>query len=115
MDIMTQKSVVPPQIDPLAATAPKKSDTMPVNQLPPDNAAPMDQQQLEDTLASLQDATQALQRDLSFSLDDSSGQVIVKVTDSASGKIVRQMPTEEALRMLESLDELRGLLFKTQA
>ena len=115
MDIMTQKSVVPSQIDSLAATAPKKSDAMPVSQLQPDNAAPMDQQQLEDTLASLQDATQALQRDLSFSLDDSSGQVIVKVTDTASGKIVRQMPTEEALRMMQSLDEMRGLLFKSQA
>lgn len=54
-------------------------------------------------------------RDLSFSLDDSTGRVVVKVTDSTSGEVIRQIPSEEALRLAERLDEARSLLFKAEA
>ncbi|MBN0523686.1 flagellar protein FlaG, partial [Pseudomonas aeruginosa] len=52
---------------------------------------------------------------LSFSLDDSTGRVVVKVTDSTSGEVIRQIPSEEALRLAERLDEARSLLFKAEA
>lgn len=74
-----------------------------------------DKQALEEAVASMQDATQAMQRNLSFSIDESTGRMVVKVTDSSSGDVIRQMPTEEALRLAESLDEMRSLLFKAQA
>ena len=54
-------------------------------------------------------------RDRSFSLDDSTGRVVVKVTDSTSGEVIRQIPSEEALRLAERLDEARSLLFKAEA
>lgn len=119
MDIITHKSSMTPQVESAevnrsAARANVVTQAAQA-QLQPENIVPMDQQLLEETVASIQEATQVLQRDLNFSLDDSSGQMVVKVTDSASGKVVRQMPTEEALRMAESLDEMRSLLFKTQA
>ena len=39
----------------------------------------------------------------------------VKVTDSTSGEVIRQIPSEEALRLAERLDEARSLLFKAEA
>lgn len=74
-----------------------------------------DRELLEQAVSSIKDFVQTIRRDLSFSLDDSSGRVVVKVTDTASGEIIRQMPTEEALRLAESLDEVRSLLFKAEA
>ncbi len=59
--------------------------------------------------------TQSISRNLNFSLDDSTGRVIVKVTDAVSGEVIRQIPSEEALRLAESLDEARSLLFKAEA
>lgn len=56
-----------------------------------------------------------LQRDLNFSVDDSTGDVIVQVVDGESGKVVRQIPSEEILRLAERLDEMRSLLFETKA
>ena len=54
-------------------------------------------------------------RDLDFSLDDSTGRMVVKVTDRASGDVVRQIPSEEALRLAENLEQVRSLLFKAEA
>ncbi|MFV0457120.1 MAG: flagellar protein FlaG [Pseudomonas sp.] len=70
---------------------------------------------LEEAVSSIKDFVQTIRRDLSFDLDDSSGKMVVKVTDRASGEVVRQIPTEEALRLAENLEEARSLLFKAQA
>lgn len=70
---------------------------------------------LEEAVSSIQNFVQNIRRDLNFSLDDSSGRVVVKVTDSVSGEVIRQLPSEEALRLAESLDEARSLLFKAEA
>ena len=56
-----------------------------------------------------------MQRSINFALDDSSGRVVVKVTDSGSGDVIRQIPSEEALQMAENLSEVRSLLFKAEA
>mgnify|MGYP001162835762 CR=1 FL=1 len=58
---------------------------------------------------------QTLQRDLNFSVDDSTGQVVVQVLDGDSGKVVRQIPSEDILRLAERLDEMRSLLFEAKA
>ncbi|MBA1275207.1 flagellar protein FlaG [Stutzerimonas azotifigens] len=58
---------------------------------------------------------QDIQRNLDFSVDDSTGQVVVKVMDGDSGKLIRQIPSEELLRLSERLEDMRSLLFKTQA
>lgn len=63
----------------------------------------------------LRSQVQNLQRDLSFSVDDSSGEVVVRVVDGESGKVVRQIPSEELLRLAERLDEMRSLLFEGTA
>lgn len=70
---------------------------------------------VELAVSSIQSFVQSIRRDLNFSLDDSSGRVVVKVTDSASGEVIRQLPSEEALRLAESLEEVRSLLFKAEA
>ncbi|WP_313324258.1 flagellar protein FlaG [Stutzerimonas nitrititolerans] len=70
---------------------------------------------LEEAVSSIKDFVQTIRRDLNFDLDDSSGRTVVKVTDRTTGEVVRQIPTEEALRLAENLEEARSLLFKAQA
>lgn len=72
-------------------------------------------EQIEHALSSIQQSVQSVRRSLDFRVDDSSGRVVVKVTDSESGDVIRQMPTEEALKLAESLDEVRSLLFRAEA
>ena len=70
---------------------------------------------VEEAISSIKQFAQSIQRNLNFALDESSGKVVVKVTDAVSGDVIRQMPSEDALRLAESLDEARSLLFKAEA
>jgi flagellar protein FlaG len=70
---------------------------------------------VEQAVSTIEAFTQSIRRDLSFNLDDASGRVVVKVTDSVSGEVIRQIPSEDALKLAESLEEVRSLLFKAEA
>lgn len=63
----------------------------------------------------IRNQVRSLQRNLDFSVDDSTGQVVIKVLDGDSGRVVRQIPSEDILRLAERLDEMRSLLFEAKA
>ncbi len=48
---------------------------------------------------------QLIQRELRFSVDKDSGKTVVKVMDMATKKVVRQIPTEETLRVAKMLKD----------
>lgn len=58
---------------------------------------------------------QAERRDLHISVDDDTKKVVVKIIDRASGELIRQMPTKEALdfvRKMQQQSTSNGLLIK---
>jgi flagellar protein FlaG len=71
--------------------------------------------ELDNALADLQSRVQNVQRDLDFSVDDSTGDVVVKVVDRESGKVVRQFPSEEVLKLTEQLEDMQSLMFEAKA
>lgn len=71
--------------------------------------------QVEDAVATIQEFVQSVRRSINFAVDDGSGRVVVKVTDAGSGDVIRQIPSEEALKLAENLSEVRSLLFKAEA
>ncbi len=48
-------------------------------------------------------------RDLSFSVDDVANKVVLTVKNR-EGEVVRQIPSETALRLAHNLDDMKGLL-----
>lgn len=52
---------------------------------------------------------------LNFRVQEKPNEVVVQVTDRQSGELVRQFPSEEALKLRAKLQELTGLLFDEQA
>ena len=70
-----------------------------------------DREHVMAAVADMQEHAQSAQRNLNFKLDDDSQRMIVTVTEASTGKIIRQMPSEEALRLSENLDEIRSVLF----
>lgn len=71
--------------------------------------------ELEKAVGNIQEFVQSVRRDINFSLDDGNGRVVVKVTDASSGDVIRQIPSEEALKLAENLSEVRSLLFQAEA
>ena len=47
-------------------------------------------------------------RSVEFTTDESSGTRVVKVVDSASGDVIRQMPAEELLSFMRNLTRMLG-------
>jgi flagellar protein FlaG len=48
---------------------------------------------------------------VSLSLDDKLHQTVIKVIDNESGKVVRQIPSEQLLRISERITELLGVIY----
>ncbi len=82
---------------------------------PESTNAEIDREGLGQAVSNLQAFAQSIQRDLSFSLDDASGRVVIEVRDQASGDVIRQIPSEEALKLMKHLEEARSLLFHETA
>lgn len=76
---------------------------------------PATRAELEKAMSNIQEFVQSVRRDINFSLDDGNGRVVVKVTDANSGDVIRQIPSEEALKLAENLSEVRSLLFQAEA
>jgi flagellar protein FlaG len=55
------------------------------------------------------------QRGLGFSFDPSKNSAVIKVTDLNSGEVVRQIPTEEVLKMAHHIDAMKGILYNKVA
>jgi flagellar protein FlaG len=47
-------------------------------------------------------------RDLEFRVDTNTHDMVITVREAASGKVIRQIPNEEALQMRQYLDEWSG-------
>jgi len=62
-------------------------------------------------LQGLNELLQQHQQHLAFSIDEGSGTTVMRVIDTDSGDIIRQMPTESWLKLAQELaDSTSGLL-----
>ena len=54
-------------------------------------------------------------RDLSFSVDSTTGYHVVRVTNPQTGEIVRQLPSEELLKIAEAMQNTSSGLINQKA
>jgi flagellar protein FlaG len=65
-----------------------------------------EQKAVEEVASKLQEFVNLIDKKLQFSVDDKSGRHVVTVTDKLSGDVIRQIPSEEVLRLARNLSEL---------
>ncbi|MGY2045008.1 flagellar protein FlaG [Pseudomonas pergaminensis] len=70
---------------------------------------------LEKAVTDIREFVQASQRKLDFSIDDSTHRVVVKVIATDSGEVIRQIPSETALKLAQSLSSASNVLFDDKA
>ena len=90
-----------------------------VDSAPPATGAPQSQQpsmaEITQALSDVQAVIQPMARDLLFSIDNDTGKTVVKVVDSVTEKVIRQIPSEELIAIAKALDKFQGLLLKQEA
>ena len=68
-----------------------------------ENAVPSDQA-LADAVDRLNAKIQNLNRNLEFSINNDSGEVLVKVVDNKTREVIRQIPSDEVLALARNID-----------
>lgn len=98
---------VPIELPSASKVAPKETVQQP-------NAA-----QLQHVLDSLNKSMQQSNRSMAFSVDANTKRLVVKLTDTETGQLIRQFPSEEVLAIAQSIDQYlsqhQGLLLKQKA
>ncbi|AYG46020.1 flagellar protein FlaG [Pseudomonas sp. Leaf58] len=77
------------------------------------NAA-QDADKVKSAVSEIEKFMKASQRNLEFSTDEESGKIVVKVIATDSGELIRQLPSEEALRIARSLSDVNSVLFNAK-
>jgi len=73
---------------------------------------------LKNAVAIINQVMQQSNSSLQFSVDGSTHQPVVRLVDTNTGELIRQIPSEETLAISRSIDEVmhrQGLLFKRTA
>jgi flagellar protein FlaG len=65
--------------------------------------------------ADLQQFVQSMGRNLSFSVDETTGYHIVRVVNPSTGELVRQLPSEELLQIARDFERLNNVLVSQRA
>lgn len=58
----------------------------------------------------VEQAVRAQASSLAFSIDQSAGKTVVRVTDSETGEVLRRIPPEEMLCLAQTMNKMQGLL-----
>ena len=98
------------------ATVPSSTVPAPVAGPQADAATgkPPERAELEKAVRDIQEFAQSTQRKLDFSIDDTTGVMVVKVIASESGEVIRQLPSEVALKLAQNLADPHSLLFQAK-
>lgn len=70
--------------------------------------------QMAETADQLNQITQRIDRNLKFSVDDRSGDIVIAVIDRKTEEVIRQIPEDRVLAMRENIDSLKGILFSAK-
>ena len=67
--------------------------------------------ELEGKIAELNEAMVSRNQAIVFSTDPATGKDVVRVSNKSTGELIRQMPSVEALKAMQNIDHMMGLIF----
>lgn len=88
----------------------KPTTAEPVTTAPVETARPVTQvsrTELQQAVDVVNQAVSLEQRSLSFSIDDLSGRSVIKVVDFETDELIKQIPTEELLKVAQDIKRLQ--------
>jgi flagellar protein FlaG len=75
----------------------------------------IDEKTLSKAVKMLNDHVAPALQSIEFAIDQDSNRMVVKVVDTSTNKVLRQIPNEEALSISKSLGKLQGLMINKTA
>jgi len=97
------------------AAAPVRQSLPAQGQNPPANEAAAQATEISKAVSAINSYVQSLRRDLQFTIDEATDRPIVRVIDSETNEVIRQIPSEEVLALARSLEKNQGIILRAQA
>ncbi|MBK1693908.1 hypothetical protein CKO09_04030 [Chromatium weissei] len=79
------------------------------------NPSPKTIEQVSQAVKRINEMMQNNQQMLTFALDQDSGRMVIRMIDSKTDELIRQIPNEETLKFAQYVDGLVGLIFNHKA
>jgi len=70
----------------------------------------IDKKKLAEITDQLNQITKIFKHNIEFFIDDKLNKVVVKIINSVTGEVVRQIPPEKMLNLMRSIDQMLGLI-----
>ena len=70
---------------------------------------------IDQAVEKVSEALKTVARSLHFSIDEDTGQTVIRITDSATKEVIRQMPSKEFLEISKAMEKLQGLFITQEA
>ncbi len=117
MPAVVREDRAKPQVTPVKASSDSPKGTLGDKELhAKPQSKPVDAKELAKAVEEMQQRLDSLGNTrLNFRVLEKPNEVVVQITDSKSGDLVRQFPSEDALALRVKLQELTGLLFDEKA
>jgi len=74
-----------------------------------------DSEGLQKSVDAANRSARSLGSSVQFNIDSQSGKAVVRVVDSETGQVIRQIPSEEMLELRRALDRIAGLVIDETA
>ena len=88
---------------------------LPVQDLSVRNEKAATKEQIKNDLEKINASPSVMNHSIRFSIDESTSELVVKIVDKNTDKILKQIPPEEVLTLKERIQEMRGLLVEERA
>ena len=98
-----------------AASAPSATPSVKANEIRPPDAPPPTAAAVTDAVKQINRVVREAGQSIEFSVDDDSGRTVVKVVDTETNKVLRQLPSEAAMAIAKGLDSVKGMLINSKA
>jgi flagellar protein FlaG len=114
MDVFsaTSKQVVQPTVD-ASVESRKVTQSVASNAITQENQTSKDdtKQQLKETVNNLNEQMKSLDTNVTFGFNDKIDSMYVSVIEKDTGKVIRKIPSEEAMKLSEKMKEIVGMIF----
>lgn len=79
------------------------------------NTHSVSQEEIKVAVERLKEHVQNLDREFHFNVDKETGDIVVKVVNPENNQVIRQIPSEELLKLVQRLEQNKGALLKETA
>ena len=103
-----------------SATRPAEAAAKPISDAAPAAASEQlersfDEAELSNAVADLNKMARTASQGVRFSVDEDTGRTVVKVVDTQTDTVLRQIPTVEALKLWRSIEKMQGVMLRDSA